>query len=131
MIGALAGTGVFSEMVCEEENEGVVEVGGECGRASVKKAWEAGAERDSEGVELWTLLYCDGIKVDEGVVEFDIVWSRLSLGAGESMGLCFLKRDMKPFNPGPAEAGGLATGGGEILKCIGSFALFAATGSFA
>lgn len=53
----------------------------------------------------------------------DKVGSRLSLGESNSEVLCFRKRDMKPLRPGPAEAGGEATDGGEILKRGDSFAL--------
>ena len=49
--------------------------------------------------------------------------SRLSLEDSNSEVLCFRKRDMKPLRPGPAEAGGEATDGGEILKRGVSFAL--------
>ena len=49
--------------------------------------------------------------------------SRLSLEDSNSEVLCFRKRDIKPFKPGPAEAGGEATEGGDILERANSFAV--------
>ena len=57
------------------------------------------------------------VDTDDAVAEeYEDGGSRLSAGGDRSTGLCFRNRDMKPFNPGPAEAGGLETGGGEILN---------------
>lgn len=65
-------------------------------------------------VEVTSVIEVD---TDEAVAdEYEEGGSRLSTGGDISAGLCFRKRDMKPFNPGPAEAGGLETGGGDILK---------------
>lgn len=74
-------------------------------------------------MELCTLYCAVGVSVDETVVEGDKVCSRFSLTADTSDVLCFRKRDIKPFKPGPAEAGGEATDGGDIFGRANSFAV--------